>query len=128
MRSMSVEVRFKVRQRAVESPCRCGSGGGIYILHFSLLTYVPPSLSSILSLPLKKVQLWAGLFRQTETWSLKRETMFHVTLSSKSGTNRPVIPVFRVTTRVFFNDFGVQICIFDCKFAVSTFLKNKENG
>jgi Mn-containing catalase len=27
---MSVEVRFKVRQRAVESPCRCGSGGGIY--------------------------------------------------------------------------------------------------
>jgi hypothetical protein len=40
----------------------------------------------------------------------------------KSGTNRPVILVFRVTTRVIFNDFWVQICIFDRKFAVSTFL------
>ena len=28
---MSGEVRFKVRQRAVGSPCRCGSGVGIYI-------------------------------------------------------------------------------------------------
>ncbi len=30
MRSLSVEVRFKVRRRAVERPCSCGSGGGIY--------------------------------------------------------------------------------------------------
>ena len=27
---MSGKARFKVRQSAVEHPCRCGSGGGIY--------------------------------------------------------------------------------------------------
>lgn len=31
VRSTSGKMRFKVRQSAVEPPCRCGSGGGIYI-------------------------------------------------------------------------------------------------
>jgi hypothetical protein len=43
---------------------------------------------------------------------------FSCDILNKFGTNRPVILAFRVTTRVIFNDFGVQICIFDCKSAV----------
>ena len=50
--AISGAVRFKARQRAVEPPCRCGSGVGIYSFHFVKHSAIQCNLSvaDILSL------------------------------------------------------------------------------
>ena len=91
MRSTSGDVRFTARQRAVEPPCRCGSGVGIYNLMKKAQVDFPHTTEGFIFMDLvmchtdETLEQWQKYLDEIESPKIK---LYDKKLAEKNRQNR----------------------------------------
>ena len=109
LRLRSGEVRFKVRQRAVGSPCRCGSGVGIYTFYKIITKYINEDLKNINEndLPRDGIGCWHPTFpaRSDDIWEATSIAVKNIEKYVNSDKTEQVSLVYEQKDNIYYEGY-----------------------